>query len=245
MPHGGTLRIKAQNLTLDKHYATQVPGIKPGPYILITVEDTGVGIPQEIIDKIFDPFFTTKEPEKGTGLGLSIVNTIVKEHGGFINVYSEVGKGTIFKIYLPAVEMIEETEIEAGSPREEIPLGNGELILVAEDEAPICEMLKTTLEENNYKVITAWNGAEALVKFAQNKDQFKLLIVDLGMPVMDGAEFIKTVRKIKPEVKIIATSGLESPVALLEASLKHVSSFLQKPFDAITFLKEVTRVLKS
>ena len=157
MPNGGKLSIKAQNLTLDNHYATQIPGIKPGPYILITVEDTGVGIPAEIIDKIFDPFFTTKEPEKGTGLGLSTVNNIIKEHGGFINV----------------------------------------------------------------------------------------IITDLGMPVMDGVELIKTVRKIEPKAKIIATSGLDTPTALLDEVVKNISVFIQKPFDAKTLLKETARVLKS
>jgi len=135
MPNGGKLAIKAQNLTLDNHYATQIPGIKPGPYILITVEDTGVGIPAEIIDKIFDPFFTTKEPEKGTGLGLSTVNNIIKEHGGFINVYSEVGQGTIFKVYLPASSGEIKPAIEEIA--EEIPVGDQELILIAEDEAPL------------------------------------------------------------------------------------------------------------
>lgn len=243
MPNGGTLKIKAQNLTLDKHYATQLPDIKPAPYILITVEDTGVGIPPEIIDKIFDPFFTTKEPEKGTGLGLSTVNNIVKEHGGFINVYSEIGKGTIFKVYLPAI--YEKINIEQAEPKEEIPIGNNELILVAEDEPTIQEMIKTVLEENNYKVIVANNGAEGLIKYAQNKNDIKLLIVDLGMPIMDGAEMIKTIKKIDPLVKIIATSGLESPSNLLEVSLQNISGFIQKPYTAITLLKEVAKVLKS
>mgnify|MGYP001773668292 CR=1 FL=1 len=243
MPDGGTLKIKAQNITLEKHYATQLPDIKPGPYILITVEDTGVGIPPEIIDKIFDPFFTTKESEKGSGLGLSIVSNIIKEHNGFINVYSEVGKGTKFNIYLPAIA--EESKLEKEKTIEKIPLGNGETILVAEDEVPIQEMMKTILEENNYKVITANNGAEGLLKYAQKKDEIKLLIIDLGMPIMDGAEMIKTIRKIDPSAKIIATSGLASPTALLEDALQNISSFIQKPFDALTLLEEVTKILKS
>lgn len=229
MPYGRTLKIKAQNLSLEKHYATQVPGIKPGPYILITVEDTETGIPQEIIDKIFDPFFTTKE--SGTGLGLSIVSDIVKEYGGFINVYSEMGKGTIFKVYLPAVE--EKIKVETEHPEEEIPLGDGELILVVDDEAPILEILKLSLENNNYKVITAINGAEALVKFAQRKDEIKLLITDLGIS-----------SRISPKLKIIAISGLEAPSSLLEIR-QHISNFIQKPFDSATLLREVTKVLKS
>jgi PAS domain S-box-containing protein len=243
MPNGGKLAIKAQNLTLDNHYATQIPGIKPGPYILITVEDTGVGIPAEIIDKIFDPFFTTKEPEKGTGLGLSTVNNIIKEHGGFINVYSEVGQGTIFKVYLPASSGEIKPAIEEIA--EEIPVGDQELILIAEDEAPICLMIKTVLEDNNYRTITANNGAEALVKFIQNKDEIALIITDLGMPVMDGVELIKTVRKIEPKTKIIAISGLDTPTALLDEVVKNISVFIQKPFDAKTLLKETARVLKS
>ena len=243
MPNGGKLAIKAQNLTLDNHYATQIPGIKPGPYILITVEDTGVGIPAEIIDKIFDPFFTTKEPEKGTGLGLSTVNNIIKEHGGFINVYSEVGQGTIFKVYLPASSGEIKPAIEEIA--EEIPVGDQELILIAEDEAPICLMIKTVLEDNNYRTITANNGAEALVKFIQNKDEIALIITDLGMPVMDGVELIKTVRKIEPKTKIIAISGLDTPTAPLDEVVKNISVFIQKPFDAKTLLKETARVLKS
>lgn len=242
MPHGGTLKIKAQNLSLEKHYATQVPGIKPGPYILITVEDTGTGIPQEIIDKIFDPFFTTKESGKGTGLGLSIVSNIVKEYGGFINVYSEMGKGTIFKVYLPAVE--EKIKVETEHPEEEIPLGDGELILVVDDEAPILEILKLSLENNNYKVITAINGAEALVKFAQRKDEIKLLITDLAIPIINGAELIKTISRISPKLKIIATGGLETPSSLIEIR-QHISNFIQKPFDSTTLLREVTKALKS
>ncbi len=243
MPNGGTLKIKAQNINLEKHYATQVPGIKPGPYILITVEDTGIGVPPEIIDKIFDPFFTTKEPGEGTGLGLSIVKNIVKEHGGFINVYSEVGKGTIFKVYLPA--LAEEVKVEVEHLEEEIPLGNGELILVAEDEISILEMLGSTLENNNYKVITAVNGAQALVKFAQRKNEIKLLIADLGLPIIDGVELIKTIQKIQPKAKIIAMSGLEIPISLPDISSLNISSLIQKPFDARTFLREVTKVLTS
>lgn len=243
MPNGGKLTIKAQNLNLDKHYATQLPGIKPGAYVLITVEDTGTGIPPEIIDKIFDPFFTTKEPEKGTGLGLSTVNTIVKEHNGFINVYSEVGKGTIFKTYLPAIA--EEAKVESKILAEEIPTGNGELILVVEDEPAVQEMIKVILEENNCRVITASNGAEGLVKYIQNKDKIKLILTDLGLPIMNGFEMIKAIKKIEPSSEIMVISGLETPTELVEISAKYASSFLQKPFDALTLMKEVARMLKN
>lgn len=141
--------------------------------------------------------------------------------------------------------MEEEVKFEAEHLEREIPLGNGELILVAEDEAPILEMLRLSLENNNYKVITATNGAEALVKFAQRKDEIKLLITDLGIPIIDGAELIKTIRKIQPQTKIIAMSGLETPTSLINISQRHISSFIQKPFDAPTLLREVAKVLIS
>lgn len=144
---------------------------------------------------------------------------------------------------MPAV--VEEIKPEEMKITEEIPLGDGETILVAEDEMPIQEMIKTVLEENNYKVITANNGAEGLLRYAQNQNEIKLLIIDLGMPIMDGVEMIKTIKKIEPSTKIIATSGLASPTALLEDALQNISSFLQKPFDALTLLKEVAKVLKS
>ncbi|CUS79252.1 ATP-binding protein [Candidatus Kryptonium thompsonii] len=169
MPNGGTLKIKAQNSILDKHYITQLPNLKPGPYVIISVEDTGTGIPPEIIDKIFDPFFTTKELEKGTGLGLAQVNSIIQELNGVINVYSEPGKGTIFRIYLQAAEE-EFKEKGVEKLKEEIPIGNGELILVAEDEPAVLEMIKLALEENNYRTITVNNGAEGIVKYSQNKN---------------------------------------------------------------------------
>jgi two-component system cell cycle sensor histidine kinase/response regulator CckA len=205
MPDGGILSISAENFFVDENYVRMNIEAKVCPCVLISVSDTGTGIPPELMDRIFEPFFTTKEHGKGTGLGLSTAHAIVKSHGGFINVYSEVGKGTAFRIYLPAIK----TEAQKAEKQLlELPVGNGELILVAEDEGSIREVTVSTLETYGYRVITAEDGAEAVAAYAQNMDKIKVVLMDLMMPVMDGEESIRAIRKINPEIKIIAVSGL-------------------------------------
>lgn len=159
MPNGGTLTISAKNFLVDEQYARMNLEASIGPYIVITVADTGIGMLPEILDRIFEPFFTTKEVGKGTGLGLSTVRGIIKSHGGFINVHSEIGKGTEFKLFIPAVETMATLLAE----NVELPNGNRELILVVDDEDEILETTKISLETYNYRVLTASNGIEAIV----------------------------------------------------------------------------------
>src|SRR2546422_6496534 len=180
-------------------------GAKAGPYVVIRVSDTGTGMPPGVIDKIFDPFFTTKEVGKGTGLGLSTVLGIVKSHGGFVNVYSEVGKGTRFSVYLPAAETVQGAE---PAQVEAVPTGQGELVLVVDDEATIREITKATLEAHGYRIVTAADGAEALALYAQHRDQIRLVLTDMMMPVMDGPATIRALRNLDPQIPIIAASGL-------------------------------------
>lgn len=242
MPNGGKLSISAENLFIDENYARMNINAKVGPYIIITVSDTGSGIPPEILDRIFEPFFTTKEPDKGTGLGLSTAFGIVKDHGGFINVYSEVGKGTRFKIYLPAVETTETKE-----PRDkgvEEPLsGHGELILVIDDEASIRDITKVTLEKQGYRTITASDGAEGLALYVQNRKEIKAVILDIMMPIMDGLATIRALRKIDPQVKIILVSGLKDKGESAEPLGYDVDAFLPKPYKAETLLRTLRKVL--
>jgi len=182
MPKGGTLKITAENFSIDENYAKMNIDAKVGPYVVVTVTDTGIGIPSDILDRIFEPFFTTKELGKGTGLGLSTVLGIIKSHGGFINVYTEEGEGSQFKVYLPAQdtkELLEEAELE-------LPPGNGELILVVDDEAAIRDITKTSLESHNYKAITASDGIEAIALYAEHRDEISLVLTDMVMPSMDG-----------------------------------------------------------
>ncbi|MFZ3169644.1 MAG: PAS domain S-box protein, partial [Candidatus Methanoperedens sp.] len=193
MPDGGILGITASNFFVDKNYARMHTDAKVGSYIVITVSDTGTGIPSEIMDRIFEPFFTTKEHGKGTGLGLSMALAIVKSHGGFINVYSEAGKGTAFSIYLPEIK----TEIhEACEQQPELLVGEGEWILVVEDEGSIRDVTFSTLEISGYKVLTANDGAEAVALYAQNIDKIKVILMDMMMPIMDGQTSIQAIRKI-------------------------------------------------
>jgi hypothetical protein len=212
-----------------------------GPYIVITVADTGTGMPPEIVDRIFEPFFTTKEIGKGTGLGLSTVMGIVKSHGGFVNVYSEVGRGTQFKVYLGAVE-----ERETQQPQNfELPTGNRELFLVVDDETAICEITKTTLETYNYKVLTATDGIEAIALYAQHKDEISVVLMDMIMPGMDGPTTIRTLQKINPKVKILAVSGLASSDKVTLAMGAGVKAFLSKPYTAQELLKTLNGVLNT
>ena len=235
MPQGGTLQILAENLFIDEDYVEMHLDAQAGSYIAISVTDTGIGIPDEILDRIFEPFFTTKELGKGTGLGLSTVIGIVKSHGGFVSVDSKVGQGTQFKVYLPALGVRETQQLEL-----ELPTGNGELILVADDEAAICEITKISLETNKYRVITVTDGIEAIAEYAQHKDQISLVLMDMMMPSMDGATAIKMLQKIDPQVKIIAVSGLVPSTKVIEEF--GVKAFLSKPYTAQELLITINDV---
>jgi hypothetical protein len=244
MPEGGVLTISAENFLLDESYAEINIDARIGPYIVISVSDTGTGISPEIIDKIFDPFFTTKEPGRGTGLGLSTVYSIVKAHGGFINVYSELGKGTTFKIYLPAVKPSEERRDTERQVKLEKLMGHGELVLVVDDEAYIREITKATLETYGYRVITAKDGMEAVEIYIKNRDRIKVILLDMVMPLMDGSATIQEIRKVDPNVKIIAVSGLTSEENMGKGIEGNVQAFLAKPYTSDTLLKTLSRVIQ-
>ncbi|MCV3213266.1 response regulator [Plectonema radiosum NIES-515] len=238
MPNGGTLTISAQNFLVDEHYAKMHIDAKIGSYIVVVVADTGIGITHEVLDRIFEPFFTTKELGKGTGLGLSTVLGIVKSHGGFINVYSEVGKGSKFEVYLPAQETTETPE----EKELELPHGSGELVLVIDDEPSIREITKTSLEAYNYKAITANDGIEAIALYAEYRDKISIVLTDMLMPSMDGITTIRTLHKINPKVKIIAISGLATSDKMNAAYDLGIKAFLSKPYTAKQLLETINTV---
>ncbi|MBE9067408.1 CBS domain-containing protein [Leptolyngbya cf. ectocarpi LEGE 11479] len=188
MPSGGKLTVVAQNFHADHNYARINLEANEGPYLLISVEDSGVGISPDIIEQIFDPFFTTKESGKGTGLGLSTVISIIKSHGGYLKVYSEPGQGSRFQVYLPAVE----TPEALPTVEENLPQGQGELIFVVDDEAPIREVTKRWLEAYNYRVLTACDGIDAIATYAEHKQEIAVVLMDMMMPQMDGTTAINS-----------------------------------------------------
>jgi len=242
MPEGGNLSITVENAHLDNQYVAMNIQAKPGRYVIINVTDTGEGIPADIIDKIFDPFFTTKEVGKGTGLGLSTVMAIVKSHGGFVNVYSEVGRGSSFRIYLPATETSAKKQRETSSLAA-LPRGNGERILIVDDETSILSITSQTLDAFGYKSMTANDGAEAIAIYAQHRNKIAVILTDMAMPVMDGPATIRALLKVNPAAKIIAATGLKtegSEAKALNAGVKH---FLSKPYTASTLLKTLRMVL--
>ncbi|RCJ16796.1 hybrid sensor histidine kinase/response regulator [Nostoc sp. ATCC 43529] len=241
MPNGGALKIFAKNLFVDESFTKMHIDAKVGHHVVITIADGGIGIKAEILDRIFEPFFTTKEVGKGTGLGLSTVLGIIKSHGGFINVYSEVGKGSQFQVYLPAQDATETTEEQ----NQELPPGQGELILVVDDEAAIRDVTKTSLESHNYKAITASDGIEAIALYAEHRDKISLVLTDMLMPSMDGLTTIRTLRKINPDVKIIAVSGLSSVDKVDAAYDIGIKAFLPKPYTANQLLQTISTVKKS
>ncbi|HYJ04257.1 MAG TPA: PAS domain S-box protein [Chthoniobacterales bacterium] len=235
MPAGGALTISALNFPVDEHYASMTPGAKPGPHVLFEIKDTGMGIAREIIDQIFDPFFTTKEPGRGTGLGLSTVIGIVKSHGGFVTVESEIGRGTNFKVYFPARTEAPATLTE--SQASTLPLANGEMLLIVDDEKAILQVARKLLEGHGYQVVTAGDAPEALAIFALRKDEIKLVLTDLAMPLMDGIALIRTLQKMKPDVCVVASTGQGSTEqALHELPSLSVSACLTKPYNKETLL---------
>ncbi|MEN9520008.1 MAG: hypothetical protein RLZZ381_2596, partial [Cyanobacteriota bacterium] len=242
MPQGGKLTITAENCLLDANFTRLHLDAQVGSYALITVADTGVGIPAEIIERIFEPFFTTKEIERGTGLGLSTLIGIVKSHGGFVEVVSNTksqSRGTQFKVFLPASETAESDPEET----ETIPPGNGELILVVDDESPILLVTKATLETYNYRVLTANNGIEAIALYAQNQAAIELVIMDIIMPSMDGKTAIQILKTMNSEAKIIAVSGLVSDQEIVAEVNGSIEAFVAKPYSNNDLLKAINEQL--
>jgi two-component system, cell cycle sensor histidine kinase and response regulator CckA len=241
MPDGGTLSICAENLFIDEHYARMNFDASVGPYIAITVSDTGMGMSPEILDKIFEPFFTTKDVGKGTGLGLSTAMGIIKTHGGFVKVYSEVEQGSRFKVYLPSQEGSETQQAESLK----VLAGHGELIFVVDDEASIREITEMTLVTHNYKVLVASDGIEALALYAQHKHEIDIVLMDMMMPEMDGLSAIRVLQKMNSQVKVIAVSGLSSSNKVATAMDSGVKTFLPKPYTTEELLKTINGVLNS
>ena len=241
MPDGGTLTFAADNLEIDAQYAGTSQEVRPGSYVVIAVTDTGVGMTPEVRDRIFEPFFTTKAVGKGTGLGLSTVHSIVKSHGGYVTVDSEVRHGTTFKVLLPADPTLARRAAEG--PPKDLPRGQGEWVLVVDDEESVRSITERTLEAFGYRVLTAADGVEAVAVFAQHKKEIALVLIDMAMPVMDGPTAIHALRHIEPDVPIVAASGLASNATVARAAVAGVKDFLAKPYSAEALLRLIRKVL--
>lgn len=243
MPHGGQLRITASNRWLDEAEARQTQGLPPGRYVVLEVEDTGTGIAPEVLGRVFDPFFTTKEHGKGTGLGLSTAQGIVRNHGGRIGVESQVGRGTRFAVYLPACEATA-TGGPAPEPRE-LPGGQGELLLVIDDEEALRHIAQLTLSAAGYQVVTAQHGAEAVALYARRPREFRAVLTDLMMPVMDGSATVVALERLNPDVRVIVFSGLLSGAETAQSFGPVVKAFLPKPYSVEALLTTLRSVLDS
>ncbi|HEY4302809.1 MAG TPA: PAS domain S-box protein [Candidatus Didemnitutus sp.] len=242
MPAGGKLAVAAQNAIVEKGEIAQHPEARAGSYVLVTVTDTGQGIPPENLARIFEPFFTTKAVGKGTGLGLSTVLGIVKSHGGFVTVYSEGGRGTVFKIYLPADLTSAEVAVTTPPPA---PRGRQELILVVDDEPAIRLSLERMLRAHNYRVLGASNGDEAVRLFVQHGDGIKLLFTDLMMPGMTGMSLIRALRRLEPRLRVVAASGLQDRERQEELQALGIHEVLFKPFTPLAVLEAINLQLRS
>jgi signal transduction histidine kinase len=241
MPNGGQITIMAENILLDESEARMHPDAAPGRYLRLSVCDTGSGMNPETVQRIFEPFFTTKAPGKGTGLGLSTSLNIVKNHGGFIAVKSQLGQGTEFHIYLPALTAAPTAELD--EKQMNLPTGRGELILVVDDEAAICELTKATLENYGYRVMTAGSGPEAVAVFADKRQEVKLVVTDTAMPFMDGRATSLALRKINPQIKIITASGDGDRKESDTNFRLKVNAFIPKPYTAEKLIATVNDVL--
>ena len=239
MPDGGILNLTAENITIGAEHTQRHPDAKVGSYVAIAISDTGVGIPDDILEQIFEPFFTTKETGRGTGLGLATVKGIVKSHGGFIEVNSSLNRGTEFKVFFPATSTTTLESREAIA----IPKGQGELILVVDDEATIREITKASLETHNYQVITANDGIEAIALYVQNQTKVAAILMNMMMPSMSGSIAIRTLQTIDPEIKIIAVSGRNFSEQAFRDREITVKAFLAKPYNTATLLRTMNEVL--
>ncbi len=240
MPDGGRLVIQTDAVNVDSRYAEAHIFEKMGMYAVLTVSDTGVGMDQETKENIFEPFFTTKEVGKGTGLGLSMVYGIIKQHNGNIDVHSEVGKGTTFRIYLPLTQT---KRGEISKPVQALPGGKGETIIVAEDELQVREIIMSFLQKNGYKIIEAENGEEAIRKFKKNRGVVSLILLDVIMPVKNGREAYEEIKGIEPGVKTIFMSGYTDDIISRKGILEEGFDFISKPINPDTLMRKIRDVL--
>jgi PAS domain S-box-containing protein len=241
MPDGGRLTLTADNITIDETAAQMTPGAIAGRYVRLRVLDTGSGIPPEHLEKVFEPFFTTKPPGQGTGLGLSTVLGIVRSHGGFLRVKSDVGKGTCFELHLPAAAS---TQTASGATAGVVlPRGAGELILLVDDEAPVRDVARRVLERSGYKVLTAAEGAEAVELFVRHQSSIAVVVTDMMMPGMDGPSLVRVLRHIQPAARCVGISGIGDRATIKNLDALALAAFLIKPFTSEKLVTTIHEVL--
>jgi CheY-like chemotaxis protein len=242
MPQGGKLTIETANVYLDNQYARRHTAIQPGNYVMLAVSDTGCGMDAETQARMFEPFFTTKEQGKGTGLGLSTVYGIVNQSGGHLWVYSEVGRGTTFKIYLPRVDEVTEMNDVRETTLAVLPQGQ-ETVLLTEDEEQVRHMIRMILEMSGYRVLEADSGDEALAIYKQHDGQIDLVMTDVVMPQMSGRELAQRVEILHPGIKVLYMSGYTDDAIVHHGLLDQEIAFLQKPFTPDVLMRKVREVL--
>ncbi len=240
MPDKGKLTVRTDILTLDEEYCRLQVEASPGEYVVLGVSDTGHGMDKQTLEHIFEPFFTTKEMGRGTGLGLAMVYGIVKQHNGHITVHSEVGHGTTFQVYLPAIPGEAETGVETS---EEAPAFGTETVLLVDDEEYVRELGARILTKQGYTVLQAENGKKALDLFDKERSQISLVILDLIMPKMGGKECLKELLKIDPQVNVLVASGYSADASVEDTIQMGAKSFVAKPFRSNDLLRDVRRVL--
>jgi two-component system cell cycle sensor histidine kinase/response regulator CckA len=244
MTDGGVLRLRAENRELEISAANAIEGARPGLFVVLHVEDTGSGITPEVVARMWEPFFTTKDSDKGTGLGLSTVRGIIESHHGFVEFSTAVGRGTSFRIHLPAADGVE--AVHASPSVRPLPPGRGELILVVDDERHIRDMTFTMLTRSRYRVILAADGAEAAAVFAQRAAEIRLVITDLQMPNLDGVTLSRAIRRINPAIKVLLISGMATGVAGRPdpRTEEFSDAFLPKPFKPEALRAKVHELLR-
>jgi len=240
MPTGGILTITTEQVRFDEEFISSHGYGKPGQYALTTVSDTGKGMDEVTRQHIFEPFFTTKEVGKGTGLGLAVVYGIIKQHEGFINVYSEPGQGTTFRIYLPLIASVMDEEKKVV---QELTARGTEAILFAEDEETVREVTRFVLEDFGYTVITAHDGQDAVNRYKENRDKIHLLLFDIVMPKKTGKMAYDEIRAIRPDIKVIFQSGYAPDIVRNKVSLGDNANIVYKPISPMELLKKVRGVL--
>jgi nitrogen-specific signal transduction histidine kinase/ActR/RegA family two-component response regulator len=247
MPDGGTLSLSATNLELDANCTKINAEARPGKYLKLEVSDTGIGIAPAVLDRIFEPFFTTKPIGQGTGLGLSTVMGIVKNHHGFITIHSELGKGSKFEVYLPAKADAVIHELDETAATKFAKTGQGERVLVVDDEVRILTATRRVLEAHGYAVSTAADGIEALAVFAREQEKISIVVTDLLMPLLDGFSLVRALKKMEPNVKIIITSGIAADdkwkLRITELESLGVSNILAKPLEPEVLLDALAEML--